>query len=122
MGVFMWTPQFLRDWGYACFAASRFTLFGETEYCKFPSPDVRGSCCLYALVVVVVVVAAAAAVVAVVVVVVVVVCFCFVVVVCSTSNPWCARSNSVTTSPQRVSLIGPLFRTRMMWSQAAEAP
>src|SRR5262249_16732279 len=43
MGLFLWMPQCARDAGYACFAASRFSLFGETEYCKFPSAGVRGA-------------------------------------------------------------------------------
>jgi predicted DCC family thiol-disulfide oxidoreductase YuxK len=34
-------PRVLRDWGYKLFARYRYTLFGRTEQCMVPTPDIR---------------------------------------------------------------------------------
>jgi predicted DCC family thiol-disulfide oxidoreductase YuxK len=34
-------PRVLRDWGYTLFARYRYTLFGRTEQCMVPTPDIR---------------------------------------------------------------------------------
>ncbi len=37
----LWIPRPLRDWGYSLIAKNRYKLFGKTDECMLPSPDVR---------------------------------------------------------------------------------
>jgi predicted DCC family thiol-disulfide oxidoreductase YuxK len=37
----LWIPRFLRDFAYALFARFRYHLFGKTEQCMVPTPELR---------------------------------------------------------------------------------
>ena len=39
--VFIIVPAFIRDWAYELFAKYRYRLFGRTDTCMIPTPDIR---------------------------------------------------------------------------------
>lgn len=39
--VFIVVPDFIRDWFYKLFASYRYKLFGKTDACMMPTPEVR---------------------------------------------------------------------------------
>lgn len=39
--AFIIVPSFIRDWAYRTFAKYRYRLFGRTDACMLPTPDVR---------------------------------------------------------------------------------
>lgn len=39
--VFIIVPAFIRDWAYELFAKYRYRLFGRTDACMIPTPDIR---------------------------------------------------------------------------------
>lgn len=39
--VFIIVPAFIRDWAYELFAKYRYRLFGRTDTCMIPTPDMR---------------------------------------------------------------------------------
>jgi predicted DCC family thiol-disulfide oxidoreductase YuxK len=39
--VFILIPAFIRDWAYNLFAKYRYRLFGRTDACMIPTPDVK---------------------------------------------------------------------------------
>jgi predicted DCC family thiol-disulfide oxidoreductase YuxK len=39
--VFIIIPAFIRDWAYTLFAKYRYRLFGRTDACMIPTPDVK---------------------------------------------------------------------------------
>lgn len=41
LSVFWIVPKFLRDWGYKLFARHRYRMFGQTEACRMPTPEIR---------------------------------------------------------------------------------
>lgn len=40
-GIFMFVPSVARDFFYKLFAANRYRLFGKTEACMMPTPELR---------------------------------------------------------------------------------
>lgn len=41
MSIFYIIPRFIRDWVYDKIAASRYKLFGRTDQCRMPTPELK---------------------------------------------------------------------------------
>lgn len=41
LGVLKFLPEFLRDFGYDIIAKNRYSIFGKSDQCRLPSPEVR---------------------------------------------------------------------------------